>query len=209
MAARSGLIVPANEAELLITRQMTTFIYYNHLIEEILEGSESRATKTSGKEAEKETARAMAKLTIDPKPLKASVFEVIAQAVEQKVASEDYLGLLRSEPSYSIRQRFDVRCRCVRVWPGKASNASRQATHRGLPSSVSRPISRCQIPNCITFFAFATPIQAIRTPRNGFKSFMITKIGTQTISGDSPKTRSWRSAIWQESSVSCIPYLRL
>ncbi|KAK6376251.1 hypothetical protein LTR81_027841 [Elasticomyces elasticus] len=40
----------------------------------------------------------MAKLTVDPKPPKASISDVIAQADEQRVASEDYLDLLRSEP---------------------------------------------------------------------------------------------------------------
>ncbi|KAK5731631.1 hypothetical protein LTR17_011223 [Elasticomyces elasticus] len=100
MAARYPLgMMPAYEAMPFLNRQMTTYIFYNHLIEEILDlGSNSRAKKTPGKKSTKDTADAMAKLTIVPKPLKASVSEVIAQADEQKVASEDYLELLRSEP---------------------------------------------------------------------------------------------------------------
>ncbi|KAK4974604.1 hypothetical protein LTR42_005250 [Elasticomyces elasticus] len=100
MAASAPLVVvPANEAVPLITRQTTTFIFYNHLIEEILDlGSNSRAKNTSGRKSTKETADAMAKVTIAPKPLKASISEAIAQADEQRVASEDYLDLLRSEP---------------------------------------------------------------------------------------------------------------
>ncbi|KAF7193248.1 hypothetical protein HII31_05474 [Pseudocercospora fuligena] len=100
MAARSGLVVPSNEAYLLISRQTTTYIYYNHLIEEILDiGSESRAKKASSvKKTTSEPAKAMAKLTLAPKPLKASIADVLSQAVEQKVASEAYLDLLRSEP---------------------------------------------------------------------------------------------------------------
>lgn len=99
-AARWGLFVPDNEATLLIARQQTTFIYYNHLIEEILElDSDSKAQKAPPvKRATKGPANAMAKLTLEPKPLKVSIAEVISQAVEQKVASEDYLELLRSEP---------------------------------------------------------------------------------------------------------------
>ncbi|KAK3657546.1 hypothetical protein LTR56_002321 [Elasticomyces elasticus] len=100
MAARypSGMM-PAHEAMPFLHRQMTTYICYNHLIEEILDlGSNSRAKKTPGKKSTKDTADAMAKLTIAPKPLKASISEVIAQADEQKTASEDYLELLRSEP---------------------------------------------------------------------------------------------------------------
>lgn len=95
------LAIPGNEAYLVINRQTSTFTFYNSLIEEILDlGSDSRATKTasSARKATKEPANAMAKLALEPKPLKSSIAEVIAQAVEQKVALEDYLALLRSEP---------------------------------------------------------------------------------------------------------------
>ena len=40
----------------------------------------------------------MTNLTLRPKPLRASITEVHAEAVEQKTASEVYLELLRSEP---------------------------------------------------------------------------------------------------------------
>ncbi|KAK5757473.1 hypothetical protein LTS12_012431 [Elasticomyces elasticus] len=101
MAARYPLgMMPAYEAMPFLNRQTTTYIFYNHLIEEILElGSDSRAKSARpGKKSTRETADAMAKLTIAPEPLKASISEVIAQAHEQKMASEDYLELLRSEP---------------------------------------------------------------------------------------------------------------
>lgn len=39
----------------------------------------------------------MAKLTLAPKPLKESIPDILAQAAEQKLASETYLDLLRSE----------------------------------------------------------------------------------------------------------------
>ncbi|KAK5687680.1 hypothetical protein LTS10_001820 [Elasticomyces elasticus] len=79
MAARYPLVVvPAREARLLINRQTATFVYYNHLIEEILNlGSDSRARGTSGRKATKETADAFAKLTIAPKPLKASISDLL------------------------------------------------------------------------------------------------------------------------------------
>ncbi|KXS94242.1 hypothetical protein AC578_10103 [Pseudocercospora eumusae] len=100
MAARFGLIVPANEAYSIIIRQTATFLHYNHLIEEILDiDSENRAKKVSSvRRTTNEPAKAMAKLTLAPKPLKASIAEVLSQAAEQKVASEAYLDLLRSEP---------------------------------------------------------------------------------------------------------------
>lgn len=99
MAARFGVIIPANEAELIIQRQIRTLLHYNHLIEEILElGSENRATKESIVRGEKDLSGALANLAIEPKPLKASISDIIAQADEQKAASEDYLELLRLEP---------------------------------------------------------------------------------------------------------------
>lgn len=81
LAARIRLAIPANEAHLVISRQTSTFIFYNSLIEEILDlGSDSRATKTasSARKATKELANAMAKLALEPKPLKSSIAEVIA-----------------------------------------------------------------------------------------------------------------------------------
>ncbi|KAK4901886.1 hypothetical protein LTR49_027193 [Elasticomyces elasticus] len=100
MAARFPLVVvPEHEAIRLITRQTATLVYYNDLIKEILDlGTESRARNTVGRKATKDTVGAMAKLTVVPKPLKISISDVIPQADEQRVASEDYLDLLRSEP---------------------------------------------------------------------------------------------------------------
>lgn len=98
MAVRSGLLVPANEAELLIPRQANTLRFYNDLIEEILGlGSQTRIEKIPTKKSTPATASTMASLRIDPKPMKASLPEVIAQAVEQKIALEDWLSVLRSE----------------------------------------------------------------------------------------------------------------
>jgi hypothetical protein len=102
IAAQDQWIVPAYEGEIIINRQMTTFIFYNHLIEEILDlEAESRVERTPARKPTKPaeaTANAMAKLRVDPKPLKVSISQLIAQAVEQKAALEDYLDVLRSEP---------------------------------------------------------------------------------------------------------------
>lgn len=101
MDERYGLILPAHEAELLILRQTTTLRFYNDLVEEILDlGSASRVKATTSKKLPNKTstASALANLTIKPKSLKVSICEIIAQAIEQKAASEDYLELLRSEP---------------------------------------------------------------------------------------------------------------
>ncbi|KAH9842207.1 ipa protein [Teratosphaeria destructans] len=99
MIERSGLFLPEHEASCVIRRQTFTFVFYNHLMEEILDlDRESRGKKTPTRKAAKDTTDAMAKLNITPKPLKASNSEVIAQALEHRMASEDYLHLLRSEP---------------------------------------------------------------------------------------------------------------
>ncbi|KAI7490427.1 hypothetical protein KC351_g647 [Hortaea werneckii] len=99
MAALSGLFLPAHEGQPVLWRQMITLGHYNHLMEEILElGSSAQVKKKAPAKAYKDTTNALANLSIDPKPLKASISTVIAQAVEQKLASEDYLELLRGEP---------------------------------------------------------------------------------------------------------------
>ncbi|EGP90058.1 unnamed protein product [Zymoseptoria tritici ST99CH_3D7] len=89
-----------SKARLLLSRQTSTFIFYNHLVEEILDlDLESRPKNPSSvKRATADPGNAMAKLTLQPKPLKASIAEIIAHAADQKAASESYLELLRSEP---------------------------------------------------------------------------------------------------------------
>jgi hypothetical protein len=96
-----GLALPSHIAVPLIHRQSSTFIFYNHLIEELLDlGSQSRAkdTQKNKKTPQKETTIAMANLSVQPRPLKVAISDVIAQAVEHRTAAEDYLQLLRSEP---------------------------------------------------------------------------------------------------------------
>ncbi|KAI6838837.1 hypothetical protein KC315_g5668 [Hortaea werneckii] len=99
MVARSGLFVSAHEGQPVLWRQMTTLVHYNYLMEEILDlGSSAEVKKTSHTKASKDTSSALANLSVDPKPLKASISTVMAQAIEQKLVSEDYLELLRGEP---------------------------------------------------------------------------------------------------------------
>lgn len=98
MAEHFGNVFRAGEGELIIKRPTHLFVFYNHLVEEILKlGSKRRPTQDSSRKTSKETTKAMAKLAIVPKPLKLSVSEVLAQALEHKTASEDRLDSLRSE----------------------------------------------------------------------------------------------------------------
>ncbi|KAK5712196.1 hypothetical protein LTR17_018062 [Elasticomyces elasticus] len=76
------VVVPEHEAVHLINRQTPTITYYNQF-------DRRNPRVRIGEQSEE---------YIVPKPLKASISDVIAQADEQRVASEDYLDLLRSEP---------------------------------------------------------------------------------------------------------------
>jgi hypothetical protein len=83
-------------------RQGILYQDLNHLVEEILDlGSETRLHKTKGREdaVDKTLVTAASQFAIQPKPLKSSLPEVRAQAMETKAALEDYLLLLRAEPA--------------------------------------------------------------------------------------------------------------
>jgi hypothetical protein len=95
------VIIPRSLGELILVRQGLLYQYLNHLVEEILDlGSETRHQKTGRREdtADKALVTAASQLAIQPKPLKISLPEVRAQAIETKAALEDYLLLLRAEP---------------------------------------------------------------------------------------------------------------
>ena len=84
----------------MLLRQETLFIFLNHIVEEILDlGSETRIRNAPEKKANEALVTAISNLSIQPKPLKSSLPEVRAQANESKAALEDYLLLLRAEPT--------------------------------------------------------------------------------------------------------------
>lgn len=85
--------------ELIVHRQQALFVFLNDIVEEILElGSKTRSQKVPEKQVNEALATAVSNLNVTPKPLKLSLPEVRAQAMESKAALEDYLLLLRTEP---------------------------------------------------------------------------------------------------------------
>lgn len=94
------VIIPRAIGELVLLRQQFLFQFLNHIVEEILDlGSETRDKRSPEKDVSTALVTAVSNLKIQPKPIKSSLPEVRAQAVDNKAAREDYLFLLRSEPT--------------------------------------------------------------------------------------------------------------
>ncbi|KAH6666603.1 hypothetical protein B0J14DRAFT_195542 [Halenospora varia] len=101
VAVNAGLCVPQSTGELILERQLHTLQMLNILVEDILDGG-SPATNVSHqpKKPEKVARNALSKLSIAPKPAKATLQDMLARAQEQKSSLEDYLDLCRSEPLF-------------------------------------------------------------------------------------------------------------
>lgn len=93
------LIIPSSIGELIFARQQMLFQFLNHIIEEILDlDAEIKAKKKVEKNVNSALVSAVSNLDIQTKPDKSSLPEVCTQAMESRVALEDYLLLLRTEP---------------------------------------------------------------------------------------------------------------
>jgi hypothetical protein len=94
-----SVLIPGTVGRPVLMRQQYLFQFLNHIIEEILDlDSETRQKQAPKRNVDKALTTAASQLTIQPKPLKNSLPEVRAQAMESKAALEDYLFLLRAEP---------------------------------------------------------------------------------------------------------------
>lgn len=95
------IIIPRAHGECILMRQQHLFQSLNHIVEEILHlRSKTRAKKAPAESNINEAlVAAVTNLRIEPKPLKCSLPEVRAQAMDSKAALEDYLLLLRTEPT--------------------------------------------------------------------------------------------------------------
>ena len=89
----------------------------------------------------------MTNLTLRPKPLRASITEVHAEAVEQKTASEVYLELLRSEPvlSFAVNMTNSSRLELVpddrgSLSLGTTSSSTSQARRKGMSDKFKRQL---------------------------------------------------------------------
>lgn len=95
----NSVLIPGTVGRPVLMRQQYLFQFLNHIIEEILDlDSETRHKQAPKRNVDKALATAASQLAIQPKPLKSSLPEVRAQAMESKAALEDYLFLLRAEP---------------------------------------------------------------------------------------------------------------
>lgn len=96
----NAIMIPRAIGELVLLRQQLLLQFLNHIIEEILDlGSETRNKKAPEKTINGALVSAASNLRIEPKPLRSSLSEVLAQAVEIKATLEDNLQLLRIEPT--------------------------------------------------------------------------------------------------------------
>lgn len=90
---------PNLRGELILQRQIYLLQTMNILIEDILDiGSTFRNKKTRPKKPEQAATATLSTLSIDAKPAKLSVEDLIARALGQKSALEDYVNLCRTEP---------------------------------------------------------------------------------------------------------------
>lgn len=97
----AGLVVPQSTGELILERQTYLLQCLNILVEDILEiGSTTRKTKPRSKKPDEAATAALSKLSIDSKPEKLSVEDLLARALDQKNSLEDYVRLCRSEPEF-------------------------------------------------------------------------------------------------------------
>jgi hypothetical protein len=100
-AINDGLCVPQSMGDLILQRQICLLQALNTLVEDILEEGSTSRKKTARPKKPEETARvALSTLSIDHKPEKMSLENLIAQALDQKNALEDYVTLCRTEPVF-------------------------------------------------------------------------------------------------------------
>ncbi|RFU75578.1 ipa protein [Trichoderma arundinaceum] len=98
-AIKAGLCVPQSTGELILQRQLTLLQTYNILIEDILDlGSQTRSNKQRSKKSEEAASAALSKLTIQERPKKLSLPDLISSAQDQKDCLEEFLNILSAEP---------------------------------------------------------------------------------------------------------------
>ncbi|KAM0344171.1 hypothetical protein ACHAPU_007893 [Fusarium lateritium] len=99
MAIDSGILIPQALGELILQRQITLLQCLNVIIGDILEeGSQTRKKGQSNKQSKNAPTALLAKSATTP-AVKLSPQEIIANARDQKSSLEEYLSLLRSEPT--------------------------------------------------------------------------------------------------------------
>ncbi|KAM0249261.1 hypothetical protein ACHAP5_002913 [Fusarium lateritium] len=99
VAIDRGILVPQSLGELILQRQLTLLQCLNVIVEDILnEGSNARKKGKPNKQSENAGTLPLSKATRKP-AVKPTPQEVVASARDQKSYLEEYLSLLRSEPT--------------------------------------------------------------------------------------------------------------
>ncbi|KAF5001070.1 hypothetical protein FGRMN_1264 [Fusarium graminum] len=99
MAIDRGILIPQALGELILQRQITLLQCLNVIIGDILEeGSQTRNKGQSNKQSKKAPTAPLSKSATTP-AVKLSPREIIASAQDQMSSLEEYLSLLRSEPT--------------------------------------------------------------------------------------------------------------
>jgi hypothetical protein len=109
-AIHAQLVIPQSVGELVIARQTNILQPLNILIEDILEaGSNGRNQRLAPKKSTNPGSQALPRLTSIPKQPKLTLFDISANANEQQLSLEDYLGLMLTEPlvlAHVVNLRF-------------------------------------------------------------------------------------------------------
>ncbi|KAM0253063.1 hypothetical protein ACHAQJ_007439 [Trichoderma viride] len=98
-AIKAGVCIPQSTGELVLERQLAILQTFNILIEDILDlGSQTRSNKERSKKSEQAASAALSKLTIQERPKKLSLPDLVSSAHDQKDNLEEFLSLLSAEP---------------------------------------------------------------------------------------------------------------
>lgn len=129
-----GLCVPQSTGELILERQITLIQSLNIIIEDILDlGSKTRDRKAPPKKSDKASLAAFAKLTIQPRPAKLALPDLVASAREQQASLDEYLSLLTTEPIVLAHE--------VNIWFFSRPELVPDEKGRRLPAHTDRYIS--------------------------------------------------------------------
>ncbi|KOS21326.1 hypothetical protein ESCO_006789 [Escovopsis weberi] len=98
-AFEAGLCIPKSVGDLVLERQLFLLTTLNILVMEILDvGSKTRATNDRAKKSDDPASAAISNLSIQERPKKPNLRDLVASAQEQRDSLVDYLELLSSEP---------------------------------------------------------------------------------------------------------------
>lgn len=181
LAFRTGLAVPRTTGEFILTRQSCLLQTLNIIIEDILDiGSTTRSQKKPPQKDTDAAIAAMGKLSVQARPTKLSLPELLDAANDQRGSLNEHLNLLSTEPvvlAYAVNMAFFSRPELVLDEKG-----------RQLPVHTDRYISAA------TFEAVFGAVKAAATWTYFFRLLQLLQ---------SPADKIHRAMILQEISNTC------